>query len=329
MDQKLLPVPKYTKSIAELQAEALQQTKKTQPDVTDTEAEEHEDLVDLDTTFAEPGAFLDVWSTLSDDAAIMETEEGKLEDIENSRQLLSQGLAVLQASKLAEMEACEQNANALIAQAAAQKARQRALHLGTCGIQRMRLALAFTPASKFVDTLQSCLPSAEDLGLRQSFTPNPSPAVAAKEVAEVLVQQSMVLPPGSRATAKGPYSLAVPPPSQKGVKYHADRLFTLDAKGNQIFYFACPWPLCETTTGGRDAMAAHIRTHTKQILLCPNNKNCADVARTGHPMASRNADSIRNHYRHEAKSKGIVAGDINQPVPVIQIQAPSWFKDKK
>ena len=118
-DQKLLPVPKYTKSIAELQAEALQQTKKTQPDVTDTEAEEHEDLVDLDTTFAEPGAFLDVWSTLSDDAAIMETEEGKLEDIENSRQLLSQGLAVLQASKLAEMGACEQNANALIAQAAA------------------------------------------------------------------------------------------------------------------------------------------------------------------------------------------------------------------
>ena len=76
-------------------------------------------------------------------------------------------------------------------------------------------------------------------------------------------------------------------------------------------------------------MAGHIRVHTKQILLCPNNQNCGEVAKTGHPMASRNADSVRNHYRHEAIKKGIVAGDINQPVIVTQLQTPPWFKDKK
>ena len=323
---KLEGVPKYRTTLAEELAQGIRTKGKMEkaPEGGETEDEEH---VDLATPFAEMGALQESWMNLGDDAAILATDEGKERDAANTHALFAQGLHVLRAAKIEEQEALQDQAIALQQQALGVKRQQRAIHLGLCAIQRMELAVAFTPAMETTNTLWQAVLSAQELGLRQSFTPNPDLAAAAKDLAAVHVQRAARLPQGSQATGKTPYSMAIPSACVMNAagKWEDRRpvvQYKNDAKRTR--YYDCPWTSCAHTTASRDGMNAHIRFHTDQVLLCPNGDKCPDTPKDGHPFAHRNADSLRAHYKKDAAA-GILAVDKNEVVAVQQIMTPDWF----
>ena len=280
------------------------------------------------------GALQESWIGLSDDAAILETDEGKEQDAVNTRALFTQGLHVLRAAKLEEQAALQDQAEALQRQALGVKRQQRAVHIGMCALQRMELALAFTPAMEVTNTLRQGMLSAQEMGLRQVFTPKPDVATAAKELAAVQVQRAARLPQGTAATGKGPFSMAIPPPSMLTASGAiAEKRPVIGYKkdpktGKQGRFYDCPWPTCPVSAGSRDGMNAHIRFHTDQVLLCPNGNNCPEVAKNGHPFAHRNADSLRTHYKKDVAA-GVQAGEKDEVVAVQQITTPDWFVAKQ
>ena len=328
--RKLPPVPRYKKTLAEIQAEGIKRLQAGEDPASNTEAEEHEDLVDLSTPFAEPGALANAWSVLSDDIQIMQTDEGKLRDAMNSKIIFQQGLRVLRAGKLAEKMALQKQSEAIIAQAKAVQLQQRAVHIELAGIQRMELGLSFTPATELSGLVRGSLMSSEELGLRQKFTPNPDVSTASQELASVSSQRSVRLPAGSRATGKSDWSISVPAPCHGGKEYHAVVMYEM-VPGSQkkVAYFVCPWTACQFRRAGRDSVNAHIRQiHTDQVLQCPNLRACSEVETKLHPFTTRNADSLRAHYRNEAEQKGIYAGPRDRPQACFQINTPLWFSKK-
>ena len=332
---KLESVPKYRTTLAQELAEGCKHREEILEGRKIKEETEDEEHVDLYTPFVDTDTLQQSWVDLSDDAAILETEEGEERDAANTKSLFVQGLHVLRASKVEEQQALQDQAFALQQQALGVKRQQRAIHMELCAIQRMELALAFTPAMETANMLRQSLMSAQELGLRQVFAPNPDVAAAAQDLAAVHVQRAARLPQGTHATGKGLFSLAIPAPFVINRQGHPEEkrpvLMYREApkdqkgkKGEKSRYYDCPWESCPNTMGSRDGMNAHIRFHTDQVLLCPNGDRCPEAVKSKYPFAHRNADSLRAHYKKDV-AEGIQAGKADEVLAVRQIMTPDWF----